>query len=110
MIEEVLGGLESDIQDFLLQTSILKRLYGPLCDALTGWDNSQAVLEELDQANLFIVPLDEERCWYRYHHLIADLLRQRLVSHHGGSLKELHGKASKWYEENGGLSESYNFV
>ena len=106
LIEEVLGGLESDIQDFLLQTSILKRLYGPLCDALTGWDNSQAVLEELDQANLFIVPLDEERCWYRYHHLFANLLRQRLVSHHGGSLKELHGKASKWYEENGGLSEA----
>ncbi len=106
LIEEVLGGLESDIQDFLLQTSILKRLYGPLCDALTGRDNSQAVLEELDQANLFIVPLDEERCWYRYHHLISDLLRQRLVSHHGGSLKELHGKASKWYEENEDLSEA----
>ena len=62
------------LRNFLLQTSILERLYGPLCDAVTEQENSRQVLETLEKANLFVVPLDDERCWYRYHHLFADLL------------------------------------
>ena len=88
LIEEVLEQQPESIQTFLLKTSILNRLTGPLCDAVysvgtaTGQDNGQATLEMLQRANLFIVPLDEERCWYRYHHLFADLLRQRLRQTH----------------------------
>ncbi|TLN18828.1 hypothetical protein FDZ74_06600, partial [bacterium] len=73
--EEVLNNLPQEIKRFLLQTSILKRLSGPLCDAVTGTTISQAVLEELEKSNLFLIPLDEERCWYRYHHLFQELLR-----------------------------------
>jgi LuxR family maltose regulon positive regulatory protein len=78
LADEVLQQRPQGTKDFLLQTSILNRLSGPLCDAVTNRDNSQAILEALEAANLFIVPLDNERRWYRYHHLFADLLRQRL--------------------------------
>jgi LuxR family maltose regulon positive regulatory protein len=78
LVEEVLEQQSKSVQTFLLHTSILDRLTGSLCDAVTGQDNGQALLEMLEHANLFIVPLDEERRWYRYHHLFADLLRQRL--------------------------------
>jgi LuxR family maltose regulon positive regulatory protein len=97
VIEEVLDHQAEDIQAFLLQTSILDRLTGSLCDALTGLDNGQATLEALERANLFIIHLDEERRWYRYHHLFADLLRQ--ASPYG--VQPLHGRASEWYELNG---------
>jgi len=101
LIEEVLEQQTEEIQNFLLQTSILERLNGSLCDALTGGNNSQQVLETLDRANLFIVPLDEERRWYRYHHLFADLLRQRLNTLiNFQEIKILHQRASEWYEEN----------
>ena len=100
LIEEVLEQQSESIQKFLLQTSILNRLTGSLCDALTGQDNSQQVLESLDRANLFIVPLDEERHWYRYHHLFADLLRQRLRQKHPEQIPKLHLLASEWYEGN----------
>jgi LuxR family maltose regulon positive regulatory protein len=79
LTEEVLAGQPEQVLRFLLQTSVLDRLCGPLCDAVTGRTGSQALLEELDRANLFVVPLDEERRWWRYHHLFADLLRARLA-------------------------------
>jgi LuxR family maltose regulon positive regulatory protein len=101
LIEEVLDRQEENIQDFLLQTSVLNRLTGPLCDALTGQDNSQHTLEALYRANLFIVPLDGDRCWYRYHHLFADLLRQRMRTDHPEMVPVLHNLASEWYEGKG---------
>ncbi|MEJ2598821.1 MAG: LuxR C-terminal-related transcriptional regulator [Anaerolineales bacterium] len=106
LIEEVLGQQPESIQKFLLQTAILNRLTGPLCDALTGQGNGQETLEMLDRANLFIVPLDEERCWYRYHHLFADLLQQQLTSSHNTAINELHQKAARWYQINDHLKEA----
>ncbi len=97
LVEEVLNQLPADIQTFLLRTSILERMCGPLCEAVVGRE-SQDILEYLEQANLFIVPLDNERRWYRYHHLFADLLRQRLQQ--SKDVDELHKRASQWYEEN----------
>jgi LuxR family maltose regulon positive regulatory protein len=101
LIEEVLDQLSESIQIFLLQTAILDRLTGPLCDALTGQEDGQTTLEMLEHANLFIVPLDDERCWYRYHHLFADLLRQRMRQTQAELVTELSHKASEWYETNG---------
>ncbi len=100
LVEEVLGRQPESIQTFLLQTAILDRLAAPLCDAVTGQDQGQATLEKLDRANLFIVPLDDERRWYRYHHLFADLLRQRLQQTHPEEIPSLHRRASEWYEQN----------
>ena len=129
LVEEILHQQPDRIQEFLLRTSILDRLCGPLCDAvildaansgqeISGqWPGgqatvSQATLEYLEQANLFIVPLDNERRWYRYHHLFADLLRKRLLQQEhrsavtsprdeAGGVADLHRRASIWYEENG---------
>ena len=101
LIEEVLEQQPESVQAFLLQTCVLTRLVGSLCDALTGQDNGQATLEMLEHANLFIMPLDNERRWYRYHHLFADLLRQRLHTTQSALVPELHRKASQWYEKNG---------
>ncbi len=101
LVEEVLGQQPESIQNFLLQTSILNRFTGSLCDALTSQDNGQQVLETLDRTNLFIVPLDNERVWYRYHHLFADLLQQRLRQNHPEQVSNLHHLASEWYEEQG---------
>ncbi len=98
LTDEVLRKRPSGTIEFLLQTSILDRLSEPLCDAVTGRNNSQALLEELDEANLFIVPLDNNRHWYRYHHLFADLLRHRLRQTSPDLEKTLHHRASKWYE------------
>ncbi len=106
LIEEVLGQLPEGIQEFLLQTSILNRLTGPLCDTLTGQGNSQETLVTLDRANLFILPLDEERRWYRYHHLFADLLRQRLSQTQPQKKLALHSIASQWYEDQGLINEA----
>ena len=106
LVEEVLQQQPESVQSFLLRTSILDRLCGPLCDAvlLDPSGSGQEALEHIERANLFLVPLDEERRWYRYHHLFADLLRQRL--HQGAAssaedVNDLHGRASQWYEENG---------
>lgn len=99
--EEVLSHQPQETQEFLLQTSILKRLTGSLCDALTGNDDGEATLANLERGNLFIVPLDNERRWYRYHHLFADLLRRRLNQTNGGQLAVLHSKASNWYTQHG---------
>jgi LuxR family maltose regulon positive regulatory protein len=114
LIAEVLEQQSEKVQTFLLQTSILKRLTGPLCDAVcfentettTGQENSQETLEILERANLFIVPLDDERRWFRYHHLFADLLRQRLHQTQPERVPTLHTRASKWYERNGLIDEA----
>jgi LuxR family transcriptional regulator, maltose regulon positive regulatory protein len=119
LMEEVLHLQSKSIQTFLLCTSILTRMCGSLCDAVLGSPSdsgqeppgqepgSQKTLEYLERANLFIIPLDNERHWYRYHHLFAELLLQRLhqsdspLKEEGGSVAELHRRASQWYEENG---------
>jgi LuxR family maltose regulon positive regulatory protein len=109
LVEEVLQQQSESIQTFLLRTSILDRLCGPLCDAVLGSPSAsgqetagQETLEYLEHANLFIVPLDNERRWYRYHHLFGELLRKRLgQSLVPGEIAGLHIQASKWYEQNG---------
>jgi ATP/maltotriose-dependent transcriptional regulator MalT len=100
LVEEVLEQQPEEIQEFLIQTSILKQLTGPLCNALTGQENGQQVLKRLEQANLFIIPLDHERCWYRYHHLFADLLHFRFQQTCADTASALHHRASVWLEQN----------
>ena len=101
LAEEVLQRQTDRVQAFLLQTSILGRLSGPLCDAVTGQGGGKAMLEALDRGNLFLVPLDDRRRWYRYHHLFADVLQARLLDEQPGQMPELHRRASAWYEQNG---------
>jgi LuxR family maltose regulon positive regulatory protein len=102
LIEEVFQRQPADVQDFLLKTSILDRLTAPLCNAITEREDSREVLLALEQANLFIVPLDESRQWYRYHRLFADLLRHQLqVAGLQHLAPHLHKRASQWYETNG---------
>jgi LuxR family maltose regulon positive regulatory protein len=102
LVDEVLGRQAPHIQRFLLQTSILERLCGPLCDALTGCADSRRILRELEGANLFIVPLDHQRHWYRYYHLFADLLRARLGEQASPEdVTALHRCASEWYAGEG---------
>jgi LuxR family transcriptional regulator, maltose regulon positive regulatory protein len=101
LAEEVLQRQTDRVQAFLLQTSILGRLSGPLCDAVTGQDGGKAMLEALDRGNLFLVPLDDRRRWYRYHHLFADVLQARLLDEQPGQVPDLHRRASAWYEQNG---------
>jgi LuxR family maltose regulon positive regulatory protein len=128
LIEEVLSRQAQPVQRFLLQTSILDRLCASLCDALTGRHDGAGVLERLQRDNLFIIPLDDEGCWYRYHHLFGDLLRKRLEQTppfiplqagghlhpsppqaggtEGGIIEELHRRASQWHAENGLLEQA----
>ena len=106
LTEEVLSRQEADMRSFLIQTSILDRLTGPLCDALTGRQDGQETLEKLEAANLFLVPLDQERRWYRYHVLFGDLLRKRLGASQPESLPKLHHKACLWLEHAGLTSEA----
>lgn len=107
LLEEVLDRQPQAVQEFLLETSILNDLCGPLCEAVTGREAAgQAMLEALDRANLFLVPLDDRRTWYRYHHLFSDLLRQRLQSLRQGSVSALHRRASAWFAENGQPEEA----
>ena len=101
LAEEVLQRQTDRVQAFLLQTSILGRLSGPLCDAVTGHGGGKAMLEALDRGNLFLVPLDDRRRWYRYHHLFADVLQARLLDEQPGQVPELHRRASAWYAQNG---------
>ena len=101
LTEEVLARQPEPVLGFLLETSVLERLCGPLCDAVTGRTGSQAVLEELDRANLFMVPLDEERHWWRYHHLFADLLRARLQRERPQRIPGLHRRTAAWHEQYG---------
>lgn len=123
LTDEVLQQQPPDIQSFLLQTSILDRLSGPLCDAVVeieAWrletDNytqspvsslsSRNILEHLESSNLFVIPLDDERRWYRYHRLFAELLQSRLPDKHPALVPELHRRAAMWHEEHGSASEA----
>jgi LuxR family maltose regulon positive regulatory protein len=99
LTDEVLARQTEDVQTFLLQTSVLDRLSGPLCDAVTGQTGSQQMLERLQRTNMFIISLDRERRWYRHHHLFADLLKKRLHQTRPGRVADLHRRASEWYEE-----------
>jgi LuxR family maltose regulon positive regulatory protein len=115
LVEEVLRLQPESLRSFLLRTSVLERMCAPLCDAVLADQepkekssdetqfstlNSQATLESLERANLFIIPLDNERRWYRYHHLFADMLNRRLEFLHPRQVPELHLRASRWYEQN----------
>lgn len=101
LIEEVFERQPADVRDFLLKTSILERLSASLCDAVGKRVDGQSLLEALEQANLFIVPLDQSREWYRYHRLFAELLRHRLRIDYKESERDLHIRASDWFEKNG---------
>jgi len=110
LLEEVLSRQPDELQRFLLHTSVLNRLSAPLCDALVRDlelpDSSQAMLEQLDAANLFLAPLDNRREWYRYHRLFADLLRYRLRREWPERLAELDRRASRWYKQAGDPDEA----
>ncbi|HXZ78251.1 MAG TPA: LuxR C-terminal-related transcriptional regulator, partial [Streptosporangiaceae bacterium] len=101
LAEEVLEQQDTQLRTFLLETSMLERLTGPLCDAVTGRQGSQALLEAAERAGLFLIPLDEVRGWWRYHHLFADLLRARLRQEQPGRAAALHYNAAAWCEEHG---------
>jgi LuxR family maltose regulon positive regulatory protein len=101
LLEEVFEQQTPAMQDFLLKTSILGRLSGPLCAAVTRQENSPNLLEALEKANLFIISLDQSRIWYRYHHLFADLLLHRLRAAQPDRIQELHMRASRWFEAKG---------
>ncbi len=101
LADEVLRRQPEEIRDFLLQTSILDRLTDPLCDAVTGRNGSKALLGSLERGNLFVIPLDDKRRWYRYHHLFTDVLRAHLLDEHPDQVPILHRRASDWHEHNG---------
>ena len=106
LAEEVLERQSEPVQTFLLETSILDGLSGPLCDAVTGRNDAQRMLERLERDNLLVVPLDDERRWYRYHHLFADFLRSRLERERPEQSVPLHLRASEWYEESTLVAEA----
>ncbi len=108
LVEEVLLRQPERVRAFLLQTSILDRLSGPLCDAVTGQEGSSGVLETLERGNLFILPLDDRRQWVRYHHLFADVLYARLIEEQAGLVSGLHRRASLWFEQNDLPAEAIN--
>ncbi len=101
LTEEVLDRQPAGIRDFLLETSILDRLSAPLADAVTGRTDGQETLEAVERANLFLIPLDEVRHWWRYHHLFADLLRVRFQQQSQDRVRERHRRAARWYDEDG---------
>lgn len=106
LAEEVLGRQPEELRGFLLDTSVLDRMCGPLCDAVTLRDDGQEVLVHLEHANLFVIPLDDERRWYRYHHLFAEVLRQHLRQTQAETVSELHRRAGVWFERQGLMSEA----
>jgi LuxR family maltose regulon positive regulatory protein len=106
LVEEVLHAQPASVQEFLLQTSILERLSGDLCNAVTGRDDGQLMLERLERAHLFVVPLDDERRWYRYHRLFGEALRQRLGGIDPSAITDLHARASAWLERHGLVGEA----
>jgi LuxR family maltose regulon positive regulatory protein len=101
LADEVLARQPVPVRDFLLGTAVLDRLTGPLCDAVTGIADGARMLEDLERGNLFLVPLDTERAWYRYHHLFADVLRARLRSEAPDRVSMLHQRASDWFAAQG---------
>jgi LuxR family transcriptional regulator, maltose regulon positive regulatory protein len=106
LIEEVLDRAPLDVREFLCKTAILDRLSGPLTDATTGGTGGAGMLEALERANMFVVPLDDQRQWYRYHHLFADVLRVRLMAHGTAHVEALHSRASEWFESNSSPAEA----
>jgi LuxR family transcriptional regulator, maltose regulon positive regulatory protein len=106
LAEEVLERQPQGVREFLLKTSVLERMSAPLCDALTGRNDGQQMLERLEHDNLFVIALDDERYWYRYHHLFADFLRSSLRREQPERIRELHRRAAEWYEQNGWTSEA----
>jgi LuxR family maltose regulon positive regulatory protein len=106
LLQEVMEQQPERVQTFLLHTSILDRLCGPLCDAVTGQEQSSARLETLERGNFFVVPLDDKRHWYRYHHLFAGVLQARLMAEQPEQIAVLHRRASVWYEQQGLIHEA----
>ena len=106
LVDEVLSSQPKHVEQFLLQTSILERMNADLCNALCDRDDSQQQLEILDRANLFVTPLDDSRTWYRYHHLFAELLRNRLADQHADQVKMLHRRAAGWFFANNMIEEA----
>jgi LuxR family maltose regulon positive regulatory protein len=106
LIEEVLQSQPEPIRRFLLQTAILDRLNGSLCDAVTGKKEGYARLEALQRGNFFVIPLDDKRNWYRYHRLFADVLRMHLMAEQPDQVSALHRRASEWYEHNGSMDNA----
>ena len=106
LIEEVLHAQPERIRRFLLATAILERLSGSLCDAVTGEQGAQVLLEGLEKSNLFVVALDDTREWYRYHHLFADVLQLHAIRADSDRVRTLHRRASAWYEQNGSLADA----
>ena len=101
LVEEVLQRQSERVSSFLLQTSILDQLCSPLCDAVTGQTDCKEMLKALERDNLFVIPLDDQRQWYRYHHLFADVLLEHLMGTQPEMVAILHSRASEWYEKNG---------
>jgi LuxR family maltose regulon positive regulatory protein len=106
LVDEVLRRQPEDVRSFLLQTAILERLTGPLCDAVTGQVGGSARLETLERGNFFVVPLDDQRHWYRYHHLFADVLSAHLKAEQPNQVSTLHRRASEWYERQGAAADA----
>src|SRR6266516_2627670 len=106
LAEEVLARQPAEVRQFLLETSVLERLTGPLCDAVTGRDGGKASLVALERANLFLVSLDDRRQWYRYHHLFADVLHAHLLDERPAQVAELHRRASAWFEAHDDTSQA----
>lgn len=106
LVEEVLQRQSGPVRNFLLQTSILDRLNGALCDAVTGQREGRALLEALERGNLFVVSLDDKRRWYRYHHLFADMLQAHLMEEQPDQVSILHQRASEWYAQHGRPAEA----
>lgn len=108
LVAEVLQRQPERVRTFLLQTSMLDRLTGPLCDAVTGQRDGKETLETLERSNLFVVPLDDKRQWYRYHHLFTDVLRAHAQAERPDQIAVRHRRASEWYEDNGLQSAAIN--
>jgi ATP/maltotriose-dependent transcriptional regulator MalT len=106
LIEEVLQRQPEALRSFLLQTSILDRLNGSLCNAVTRQEDSSARLEILQRGNFFLIPLDDQRHWYRYHHLFADVLQMHLMTEQADQVPALHRRASEWYAQNGSAADA----
>ena len=101
LVEEVLQRQPEHVRSFLLQTAILDRLCAPLCNAVTEREDGREMLDALERGNLFVIPLDDQRQWYRYHHLFADVLQAHLMEAQPDQVSSLHQRASAWYEQNG---------
>ncbi|MEZ4569505.1 MAG: hypothetical protein R2849_04105 [Thermomicrobiales bacterium] len=106
LVDEVLQRQPASVRNFFLQTAVLERLHGPLCEAVTGQEDGSVLLESLARGNSFIMPLDDRRQWYRYHHLFADVLRAYLQAEQPGQIVALHLRASAWYQQHGSVADA----